>query len=734
MFSSLRRPSAPDTVPVDIETFAPPPTGRKSLKSISVPKVQALNPSVLQFRVSRKRFIPDSFGVTIYRQPCRPEVSTEWLLDSAFECCLVDKPALVATLRVVVAKLTIRVRRLSLRPSVSVVCQLMIDLDGSTASVSTYIDGPLCLTIDVSLVIDTVCQTVPNDPDIIICRPTFGSILAPGVTSIPVLIRGPRTLGTVYYKFQQTPLDRAATVSHREAAKPRFVETGSIDSLFYILLARHNWDARIADLNSLLAAYPSGKTPYPFQFEGIKFLFSQSRALLSDEMGLGKTIQAILAMRSRIHSGRVQRVLIVCPKSLLPTWEREVNEWAPELSVTLVHGSNRKRSLARKHHVYITNYESVTREICDDSGSQRPSIPEYDLLIVDEIQNLKNISTSRTRAAIGIKAKQRWGLSGTPMENSFRDYRTIWRVIDPESANRRLADSEFLHWTKPFVMRREKASVLKDLPDTVTQTVYVDLEGAQRSHYRLLESHSKRDAEVELRNVGIHAEIKLRFVLALIVKLKKQCVIDESSGISAKFEWLKEHLATIQAETHGREKLLLFTQFPNLVVNQWKFQQEFQEFRPMVYYGGTSESDRNTFQDRFQADDDCKLALVGIQAGGTGLTLTRANHLVFLDQWWNPAVMAQAAARIHRIGQTRSCTVTYLMARGTIEDKIYRMLEQKQSQSNHLLSQLTSSRSVGPEDFRDFSGALSMKELLSVLGVSQFGSEDPPDSQCVVEQ
>ena len=260
---------------------------------------------------------------------------------------------------------------------------------------------------------------------------------------------------------------------------------------------------------------------------------------------------------------------------------------------------------------------------------------------------------------------------------------------------------------------------MKDLPETTTQVVYVDLEGAQRSKYRYLQSQSTKDAEEVFRKRGLKPDIALRgYVLGLISELKKQCVIDEETSISAKVEWLKDHLSTIEDETHGREKLLLFTQYPGLAVNQWRLLDKFAEFRPMVYYGGTSLKDRNTFEERFEADDQCKMALVGIMAGGTGLTLTRANHLVFLDQWWNPSVMAQAAARIHRIGQKRTCTVTYLLARGTIEDTIYAMLEQKHRKASQVIGELTSTGSPTAEDFSDFHHALSMEELLEALGVS----------------
>lgn len=718
MFSALRRPSAPDTVPIDIELFARTSTRRVTPKAVEPPPVTRADPKALRFRVSRQRFRIEPFDLVVGRLRLRPPVTVEWLLAPVPPS---ELPVPVTTQQIDLAVLTTRSRRLAVRPAIRVENPPIEVPATQTRSVETQ-PAPLASeSIGVTLTTSTVSRNVPEDPDVEVFQHKAGKLLipAPAVKSVSMVIKRPRTLGAVYYRFESTPIDRAAKVSRGEATKPRFVEANSIDALFYILLAKWNWDARIADLDALLAAYPPGKTPYPFQFEGIKFLYGKDRALLSDEMGLGKTIQAILAMRARIHSGQVQRVLIVCPKSLLPTWEREVNEWAQELSVSIVHGPNRKNALARKHHVYITNYETVAKEICDHLRQQHPSLPDFDLLIVDELQNLKNISTVRTKSVIGVRAKQRWGLTGTPMENSFDDYRTIWRVIDPASVNKRLDQGGFVWWTRTNVLRRLKRDVLKDLPSTRLQVAYVDLEGPQASHYRHLESQSRHDAEDEVRKRGPQSDFALRgYVLELISKLKKQCVIDEETSISAKIEWLKEHLSAIEQETHGEEKLLLFTQYPDLAVNRWRLLDRLKQYHPMVYYGGTSLKERKTFEERFAADDRCKVALIGIMAGGTGLTLTRANHLVFLDQWWNPSVMDQAAARIHRIGQNRTCTVTYLLARGTIEDKIHALLQDKKQRSSRVTDQLTSTVEGQAADLSDFHNALSVKELLGALGVS----------------
>ena len=299
-------------------------------------------------------------------------------------------------------------------------------------------------------------------------------LAAPGTASIPVALRPPKTKGRIFVRFCPGPLKNAGDESRKEASRQRAPDDDPFASLFYLLLAQKNWDVRVKGLDALLAAYPENKRPFRFQFEGIQFLASRKRALLADEMGLGKTVQAILAMRARIHAGMVERVLITCPKSLLPTWYTEISIWAPELSVTVVHGPTKQDAISRKHHVYITNYETVTTLICGGHGQHQREIKPFDLLIVDEIQFLKNASSKKSIAVSAVIATQRWALTGTPLENSFDDYRTVWNVISPKMKSLRLSDKRLLSHTKGDVLRREKAAVLKDLPKKVTRIQLVD--------------------------------------------------------------------------------------------------------------------------------------------------------------------------------------------------------------------------------------------------------------------
>jgi hypothetical protein len=546
-----------------------------------------------------------------------------------------------------------------------------------------------------------------------------------GTAQAPMQLASPRTRGRVFVRFAPAPLLHAGERSRKEASRQRSPDDDPFATLFYLLLAQQNWDVRVKGLDALLAAYPESKRPFGFQFEGIKFLASRTKALLADEMGLGKTVQAILAMRARIHAGMVQRVLVACPKSLLPTWYHEISIWAPELSVTVVHGPEKARAISRKHHVYITNFETVARLICDERGIQKEVFRPFDLLIIDEIQFLKNPSAKKSIAVAGVNASQRWGLTGTPLENSFCDYRHVWRIINPGMKLTPLSDSELLSVTKCDVLRREKSAVLKDLPNKMYRIQLVELEGAQLERYRELESAARRDVATKL---GMKPNDLRMHVLALLTALKQQCIYDEGSGTSAKLEWIHQMLQEMHpvgVDSSHCEKALVFTQYSNLVCDKWNMLKSLRQFRPLRYDGTLSEQDRIHFSSVFQTDERHRVAFVSLKAGGTGLTLTRANQVVFLDQWWNPAVMEQAAGRVHRIGQTRMCLITSLVAKSTVDERILIILARKQKLFESVMAEIREGRR-SPDDLSKLENALTLDEMLEALGLSRGRASQNP--------
>jgi SNF2 family DNA or RNA helicase len=540
------------------------------------------------------------------------------------------------------------------------------------------------------------------------------------VVSVDIVIPPPTTKGRVFVEFAPSPLDEAAERSRREASRERPPDEDPFSMLFYILLAKANWDVRVKGLDSLLAAYPAGKRPYPFQLEGIEFLAKRSRALLADEMGLGKTVQAILALRACIHAGRMERVLVVCPKSLLANWYYEFCLWAPELSVTIAHGADKFIRIHRAHHVYITNYDSVERVVVEEwKGLGRRRLRPFDLLVIDEVQNLKNSATRRARAIAEVPAETRWALTGTPLENSFAEYRGVWRAIDPNSSRGNLPDDQLLRNTKQFVLRREKSQVLRDLPEKSVTVQYVELDGKQLERYVELEEQAKRDVS---RHIGSGLTEKLRMeILALLNKLKQMCVVDPRSGESAKMEWIEERLEEMHPSGVLRErceKALIFSQYPRLVWDEWKLQRRVSSFNPIRYDASLRDEQRNVFPQQFQNDEAVRVAFMGLKAGGIGLTLTRANQVIFLDHWWNPAVMEQAAARVHRIGQSRRCVITSLVAKDTIDERIMDILADKRELFERVMREVQQGRR-SPADLENLAEALTIDDMLRALGMQR---------------
>ena len=515
------------------------------------------------------------------------------------------------------------------------------------------------------------------------------------------------------------PLSFASVpASHRQAALRPRTPADAFDRLFFLCLPRHNWDSRIPELDVLIPAYPAGKKPFPFQLAGVGFLSERNSALLADEMGLGKTIQAILALRARIHAGHAAHAIVVCPKSLMRNWEHELSIWAPELSVQIAHGKDKVEELASPHHVDITNYETVVNTI-----APVPSRFPYDLLVVDEIQNLKNPATQRARAVRDLHVPLRWGLTGTPLENKFTDYASVWSVLDPDAGFLRQQPDQIMAATKPHSLRREKAAVLQDLPAQIEELVRLDLEPAQRRRYEHLERTACDEARVELEKHAAAPRQAQMNILALINRLKQVCVIDDVSGESAKMLWLQERLEEMHPESVPQaacEKALIFTQYPQLAWERWKLPQWLEPFHPLRYDGSLDEAARQEFIRRLQTDESRRVAFIGMQAGGTGLNLQRASQVIFLDSWWNPAMMSQAAGRVHRIGQSRTCYVTTLIARHTIEERILRILDRKRTLFESIMVEIRAGKKTAAA-LEAMDQALTLDDLLEALGM-----EKPP--------
>lgn len=443
--------------------------------------------------------------------------------------------------------------------------------------------------------------------------------------------------------------------------------------------------------------FPVGKKLYPFQLEGIRFMASNQHALLGDEMGLGKSIQTIVAIRFLFRMGKITNSLILCPKSVLSDWEKKLEEWAPELRVLKIYGAKNEREIGwnTPAHIYLTTYETLRQDV--------ESMPkkDFDLVVLDEVQKIKNPSSNITKSIRQIKANWRWGLSGTPLENRLSELISIFAYLKPgllhySDAANPLKVKETI---RPYFLRRRKKDVLPELPKKVYEEVWLELSPAQRKAY----DKAEQEGIVALNEQGDSVTVK--HILALITKLKQICNFDPISKESCKRDYLLEKLEEISEQN---DKAIVFSQFPNTTL---KFlEKELSQFNPLVYHGSLSVSKQDEIIRKFNYEKENRLLLMSVRAGGLGLTLTRANYVYHFDLWWNPAVAIQAEDRVHRIGQEKTVFVTSLFTVNTIEEKIQNLLKRKQKLFKEIIDDLSDS---------DLSKVLTEEELFSLFNLKK---------------
>jgi SNF2 family DNA or RNA helicase len=429
----------------------------------------------------------------------------------------------------------------------------------------------------------------------------------------------------------------------------------------------------------------------PYQRRGLSWLVFLDRlelgACLADDMGLGKTVQLLALL---LHAG-CGPTLLICPLSVLGNWQREAARFAPGLSVRVLHGADRPdpARLADGCDLLLTTYATATR----DAGALA-AVP-WDRVVLDEAQHIKNSASATAKAVRRIPARHRVALTGTPVENRLAE---LWSILDflnpgvlgPASTFRaryavpieRYADEEaaarLRQATRPFLLRRVKAdpAVIADLPDKRHVRHLCGLTTEQATLYRAVLD------ELLMRLKEVRDQRRKGLVLAAMTKLKQVCnhpaqVLGDGSplpGRSGKLERLEEILDRILADG---ERALCFTQFarfggmlaPHLAAR----------FGVPVRYlhGGTSRAERDAMVAAFQGDPRPGIFVLSLKAGGAGLNLTAANHVVHVDRWWNPATEAQATDRAFRIGQDRDVQVHTLICLGTLEERIDRLIADK---------------------------------------------------------
>lgn len=434
--------------------------------------------------------------------------------------------------------------------------------------------------------------------------------------------------------------------------------------------------------------------------------------ILADDMGLGKTIQAITLLLSAKQEGEQGTSLIVAPASLVFNWGEELHRFAPELSVELITGTqterNRKLERFGTVDVFITSYDLLKRDIASYHGIC------FLYQILDEAQFIKNHSTAAAKAVKAVESRYRFALTGTPIENRLSELWSIFDFLMPgylygyetfrkefelpivrgedESAMERLK-----RMTSPFILRRLKDQVLKDLPEKLEENRYVKLSGEQKKLYdaqvaKLKQTLAMQDAEEFQKN-------KLK-VLAEITKIRQICCdpalcFENYKGESAKLEACMELIETAMESGH---RMLLFSQFTSMLDILAKRLEE-QKIPYFTITGSVPKEKRLQLVKEFN-EGEVPIFLISLKAGGVGLNLTGADVVIHYDPWWNLAVQNQATDRAHRIGQTKKVVVYKLLAKDSMEEKIQHIQESKKALSDQIVQGDTNQLSeMSKEDF-----------------------------------
>lgn len=480
-------------------------------------------------------------------------------------------------------------------------------------------------------------------------------------------------------------------------------------------------DARLAailqpPLEELLA--PGGVlewpgTLLPFQTDGVRALLERRELLLADDMGLGKTIQVLAALRILFHRHEIRRTLIVAPASLTRQWRREAKRWAPELKTVVVSAPADQRAALWRlpAHLTIVGYETLREDISFTSIT--PITEErWDVMVLDEASKIKNRDAAVSRATKRVPRDRRWALTGTPLETSIEDVRSIIEFIlgdAGEPVHLPSGQHEVKELLASVQLRRKKADVLTDLPSKTIETVELELPPGQRAAY----DDAEQRGIVQLTEKG--AKVSVTHVLELIVRLKQICNRDPASGESAKLEDIEERLDILTSEGH---RALLFTQFTDDTFGTSMVMSRLSRFSPIGYTGAMSAAEKLLAEDTFKDDPSRKLMILSLRAGGMGLNLQTASYVFHLDRWWNPAIEDQADSRSHRMGQECPVNVCRYVCANTIEERIEGLLAERRALFAEVVDDVT----------LDLANVLNRNELFGLFGLEPPAKPDRRES------
>lgn len=457
----------------------------------------------------------------------------------------------------------------------------------------------------------------------------------------------------------------------------------------------------------------------PYQQEGLKWLVNLYQhnigALLADDMGLGKTIQTIGFFNEISDAEKLS--LIVMPTSLLANWEKEFEKFAPHLKVYIHYGTERETESFKPYQsaydIVLTTYTTLTNDEVLFKNMK------WSVVCLDEGQNIKNAQTKRSKIIRSLKSEGRIALSGTPIENRLLELWALSEFLNPKFLGTREVFKQLYmvpieqrkemnkinqlkQLIDPFILRRTKQdkNIAADLPEKLEQKQYCKMTLEQETIYQSILEQVKEESK------KLNKRKRNPYMMMMMGKLKQLCdhpslyLKEEMNNFAERSNKVVLAEELINSILEANESVLLFTQYVQM--GEW-LQQHFSDTfnREVLYlHGSTSQESRSQMVKKFQ-EKRSPIFILSLQAGGTGLNLTAANHIIHFDRWWNPAVENQATDRVHRIGQQKTVQVHKLITVGTLEEKIDNILTKKQQLSISMLS-TPGIKSVLEENIEDF--------------------------------
>lgn len=398
-----------------------------------------------------------------------------------------------------------------------------------------------------------------------------------------------------------------------------------------------------------------------YQIQGKDWLISNDLAVLADDMGLGKTLQTIKAIETLLMKSDINKVLIISPINLINNWIQEVKKWSPKLQIKYVKPAKNTFELDwinsyDKNQILITNYEQIRSE------SEIFQKMFFDILILDEAHKIKNLSTAISKGVFRVNRKMFWALTGTPVENKPKDLASLLLQADPNKLFY-LKNEKDISMLKSigsrFVLRRTKKDVLKELPPVTEIYIPLELEGNQKLVYNQIWKDRKKLAQ----SGGSY--------FSALTKLREACDLVEDCSVK-----VEKSLELINKIQEMNEKVIIFSFYKPIT----KLLKDKLISENIKFYDYKSEDDNETRYlnlSSFKNDNNTNVFIASARIASEGLTITEANHVIFLNRWWTPSTNSQARDRVNRIGQTKNVFIYNLFIKNTIEDRLNKILEDK---------------------------------------------------------